>query len=505
MAVQLRCPHCRAKLRLPEAPEPDSEVECPECGDVFPGEENIIRAGGADENDKPRKKKASDNADGKSSKNPEVKQKTKKLKKKGGEKGADLPKPKRKKSKKRKTSPIVLGLIIAGALLVVGGVGGVLIWFFTKKSASQEMMSYLPAECDQVFGLNLGHLQKYPAFYRSCETSFEGKGFRKAADVFSAALGLEFKDTIDYIVQGSGRVGGVPTGKPLGATVMRTKAEYDQAAIAKIPGAKEFALAGTKYYVIPDIPQLGYPGLRVFAPTNRIVVFCRGDMPEATFKSMLGANQDNIDATAFVRSESLGKYTIRGTVWNFVLYDKSVPRPAVPSKPKGPAAGELSDEDQFQTEIAGLAASAKGASIKASVGSREVRGEWTIMYKDSDGASENLKKWRDKEWMKDSEKDPPRWWKNVANRSGGGKTAPQVLRDNLAFTSSGPLLTVRTAMEVKLLENSVSTIVNAFTEGQGGGGSGADPGADPGGGVPPPPGGGPGVVPGPGGGVVIPP
>ena len=36
MAVELRCPDCRAKLRLPDEPEPGSDVECPECNAVFP-------------------------------------------------------------------------------------------------------------------------------------------------------------------------------------------------------------------------------------------------------------------------------------------------------------------------------------------------------------------------------------------------------------------------------------------------------------------------------------
>ena len=39
MAVELRCPDCRAKLRLKAAPEAGTEVECPKCGTVFPAPE----------------------------------------------------------------------------------------------------------------------------------------------------------------------------------------------------------------------------------------------------------------------------------------------------------------------------------------------------------------------------------------------------------------------------------------------------------------------------------
>src|SRR3954471_6036630 len=66
MAVELRCPECRAKLRLPADPEPGTDVECPKCSNVFPapdpdtGEVPDARArkkkGG--DGDKPKKKAA---------------------------------------------------------------------------------------------------------------------------------------------------------------------------------------------------------------------------------------------------------------------------------------------------------------------------------------------------------------------------------------------------------------------------------------------------------------
>ncbi|MCE9565256.1 MAG: zinc-ribbon domain-containing protein [Planctomycetes bacterium] len=465
MAVELRCPKCKSKLRLQEEPDADAEIECPKCEHVFGAEDNVVNAG--DDDDKPKKKKkpAADQDD--KPKQPE--------KKEAEKKPAAPPQPKKrkkKKSKARKTSPVVLVGIIVTGVMVIGTVLGAMVWFFTKKSASQEMMTYLPDDCDEIFGLNLGHLQKYPEFYKSCESAFTNAGFRKAGQLFATAKGAEFNDTFDYMIYGVGKVGGKQDGQLVEATVLRTKVEFDPGVVGKIPGAKEGTLNGVKYYAIPEVPELGYPGLRVFAPTNRIVVFCRGDIPDAKFKAMLGGNKENPDATPFVRAGAIGKYAIRGTVWRINLYDRSFPRPVAPvqaMKPNpvagGPPvpAGEPTNEDAIKKEIADLAGSAKASAFKASVGSREVRGEWTLWYKSSDAASEVRKKWKEKEWVKDDEKDPPRWWKTVADKSGGGKTAPNVLKDNLKFLASGELFTVRTTMDTNMIKQGVSSLVSTFS------------------------------------------
>ncbi|VTT99897.1 unnamed protein product [Gemmataceae bacterium] len=443
MPVELSCPKCKTKLRLSEMPDLDAEIECAKCAHTFPVEGNVVADKKPPEKPKEPEKKAE----------------------------APLPKPKKRKSKKRKTPPIVLGAIITTAVMVIGTVVGVLAYFLTKKSASMEMMSYLPDDCDQVAGLNLGHLQKYPLFYADCEKAFATSGFKKAGDVFAAAKGGDFNGTIDYVVYGSGAAGGKPGGSPLEATVLKTKEEFDPGVLAKIPGAKEGSLNGSRYYAIPDIAELGYPNLRVFAPTPRLVVFCRGDMPEAKFRGMLGGNKDNPDATPYPRAGQLGKYAIRGTVWKFTLYDRSVGRPEAPPPPKqgpGQQASQPSDDDNLKKEIADIAAPAKGSAYKASVGSRETRGEWVLWAKDSSAPSDWVKKWKDKEWVKDDEKSPPRWWKLIANKSGGGKTAENVLKDNLSFRSTGELFVIRTAMETKMIQQGITSLVGNFKPQQAG-------------------------------------
>ena len=137
-----------------------------------------------------------------------------------------------------------------------------------------------------------------------------------------------------------------------------------------------------------------------------------------------------------------------------------------PAAPTGGVGGQESDDDKLRKEIADILSSAKASGFKASLGSREVRGEWIVLYDDSDAANGMLKKWKEKDWIKDEEKDPPRYWKSIAQKSGGGKTAPNVLRDGLAFRQSGMTFSIRTSMDVNLLKNGLGTMVTSFVNTQ---------------------------------------
>jgi hypothetical protein len=477
MAVELRCPECKTKLRLPVQPEPDSEIECPKCEHVFPCDENIIHAGAKD--DRPKKKKPADAEEPKKA----APQKA------VGEEGKQF-KRKKKKSKKRKTSPWVIAAIVGGVLTFLSFAGAI-VWFFTKKSSFQEMITYLPDDCDTVAGLNLGHLRKYPEFYKSCQPAFANSGFKKAGDTLAVALGSKtIDDVVDYVVQGTGYVGGQPSGARLDATVFKTTEEYDPAALAKIPGAREGSLDGVKYYAIPNISELGYPSTRVFGPTNRIVVFCSGAIPEAKFKTMLKGNKDNEENTSYTRAGSLAKQTIRGTAWRFHIEGRA--SPGFSNAPVFPP-GDSEDSKLFAADWGPVVQGMKGIGIKASVGSRDVRGEVIIKYADSETASGMYNKWKEKTWVKDSEADVPKWFKTLAGKSGAGRTATNVVRDGISFRSSGDLFVIRCEVETKLIQQSAASIAGEFTRPGGQFGMPGGPGL-PGGGMPMP-----GGVPGPGG------
>ena len=207
---------------------------------------------------------------------------------------------------------------------------------------------------------------------------------------------------------------------------------------------------------------------------------------------MLNGNKDNMEKTAYRRGGPLAKQVIRGTAWRFTLHGRATVslNPNPPQPPPTPPPGQdqgggggSNDEADMWKEITQILQGSQGTGFKASVGSREVRGEWIVWYKDSEAASNMVKKWKERDWVKDDEKEPPRWWKTMANKSGGGKTAPNIVKDNLSFRSSGETFTIRSSMETKLV--GVGGLVSAVTGGSGGGGFGP-----PGGGMPGPPGGG---------------
>src|SRR5688572_6726557 len=152
MAVELRCPDCRAKLKLKEAPEAGTEVECPKCGTVFAAPEPEPEP----EEDAP-------------------KEKAEKAEKKAKKKDKAAPgAPKRRRAKKRETNKVALFAVVGLGLFMLLSVGGVLIWYFTRTSKSVEMLLYAPEDAQTAVGMNIGHAQKYPEFYKSIGTMHTG-------------------------------------------------------------------------------------------------------------------------------------------------------------------------------------------------------------------------------------------------------------------------------------------------------------------------------------------
>src|SRR4051794_1348702 len=106
MAFDIRCPECKAKLRLDEAPDPDTPIECPRCGSQFAAPDDAAAA-----------------ADG----NPPAKKPGKV--------------PKRKRAKKKKTNPAVLLIAIFAGLVCIGLIGWGLHWFVGRAGKVEEMLT----------------------------------------------------------------------------------------------------------------------------------------------------------------------------------------------------------------------------------------------------------------------------------------------------------------------------------------------------------------------------
>ena len=442
MAVELRCPDCRAKLRLPEEPEPGSDVECPECNAVFAAPDPDTGEVPDDRGGKKKKKK----------KKPEAAEK----------KPAPAP-PKdnatrKRKAKKKETNRTAMTLVIIGAVLFLSLVIGLLVWFFNRKPASYEMMNYLPEDATDAVGLNIGHMHKYAEFRKAVEPTYANLEFQKAIDALGKAFGIDAGDVPDYMVQGWGKNGG--------ALVIRTKKEFDPADLKKLPGAQEGKLDGETYYVIPAIPKLfgGVNSLKVFAPTKRLVGFAEDNLPQTAFQNMLTGNKGG--DTMNKRLGPLGKRTARGTFWSIFVLDTA-------NKPKEADKADLdSGKGQFQTMAAKTVAKGRGLGFKASLGSRAIRFEVATWFEDSDTPAEIAKAQRDSELSKaqdDSSLEPPKWWKDFSQSILGNKKVGAELFVNLSWKSSGDLFIVSSECETKLMMTVLANLVNKITgQNQGG-------------------------------------
>ena len=438
MAVELKCPDCGSKLRLKQAPAPGTEIECPECAHVF-GAPRID-----DEAPAPKKKKAADAGDAKKDDAEKPKKKDKKDDKKG--------QPKWRRAKKKETNKAVLiGMIVFG-LMVLGLVVTMLVWFMGRKPAAYEMMNYLPEDTHSVTGLNVSHIQKYPEFFKACEQTYANRGFKKAADAFAKALGSETNDVLDYVLYGETLRGDT--------IILRTKKDFDADALSKLPGAKKQSADGKTYYTIYDIDGMsGITSPRVFAATNRIVVFCAGSIPENVFRGMLKGHEGS-DKSMNVRAGDLGKRVTRGTWWGLRLFDTNpANKPAAPVQGKtatnmpGDAAGNAVKEIAATTT-----SNAKGYGFKVSVGSRTMRLEVDVWLRDEEAAKSLYTKFKDDKLSKGDEEEPPKWWTAFVNGLGDKKIGNELLT-NVGAKATGEVFVLYSELDTKLMMTGLSSLV----------------------------------------------
>jgi hypothetical protein len=429
MAVKLRCPECRAELKLKTAPEAGTEVECPKCGSSFEAPDTEA------ENEKAELVKQL-----KGAKEKEEKEEKTKPAAKGKADDKPAPKqPKRRKAKKRETSKGALIGAICAALFMLITVTATLIWFFNRVPQSVEMLHYVPEDAQSAIGVNVGHALKYPEFYKSVSGAYGGQQFRTAADAIGKAAGKEsLEGWVDRVA--------VATSAANGTTmVFRTKEPFDEAALGKLAGAQK---SGTFY----NVPNMG----RVFAPTPRLVVVASASTPQAVFNRMLTGHGDNKEKTLGTRMGALGAKVTRGTFWRLTMFDTGT-RPTAPPKKEGAAGNDDSAAQLAQTTYEAINAT-KGYGVKASMGSKDVRFELDVWYTEGDKSSSTAKKWKDSELAKGDEGNTPKWFKEAGNTFGDKKVFAQLL-NNLSFGTYGDVFYARTSVTMVDLQQSSSAAV----------------------------------------------
>src|SRR5436305_13684541 len=175
MSVELRCPDCRAKLRLPTEPEPGTEVECPECNAIFPAPD--LETGEAPAR---RARKASRSSD-----EDEAPQKKPDASGDAPPRDPNANVPRKRRAKKKETNRTAMTLVVVGGVVFVALVVSLLVWFFTRKPPALEMIKYLPDDAVEASGLNLGHMHKYSELIKVVEPTYKEQGFQKAIDALA--------------------------------------------------------------------------------------------------------------------------------------------------------------------------------------------------------------------------------------------------------------------------------------------------------------------------------
>lgn len=463
MAVELRCPDCRAKLKLKSAPEPGSEVECPECYAVFDAPDDADEGGGhavAPAKSKRPRDDADDDADDGGDR-PATK--VKKRKEKKAKAGADPKAPRKRKAKKKETNKALLAILIGGGVLFLCVVIGMLYWFFGRKPAAYELMAYLPPDSTSVQGANIGHVRRYVEFYKRFESQVNDAGFKKAADAAAKAVGKKPEEFIDYMVTGTNK-------NNESALVIKASGEFDGGELKRMAGARQGSANGVTYYTVDPIPGVFAGRLRVFAPTPRLVVFVPESVSQGTFNRIVGGTPPDDGVPG--KFGSLAKRTVRGTAWTMIALDANN-KPKAPEKNKEGGGG---GNAEYEGLLAGAVGSAKAFGLKVSVGSRHVRFEAILQFNDPDPARALRDKFRDSPLAKtdDASLDPPRYWKQFESSVVGNRKVGTELYSTLGATTSGDLFVIYAESETLTLMDAAGSMVGKMTgsNNSGGGGGG---------------------------------
>jgi hypothetical protein len=267
MLLATRCPECRAKLRLDVAPDPGETIECPKCGSIFSPDDE------ADAAPPPKVKKP------------------KKEKKPAGPVG-----PKKRKVKKKKTNPVLLFGSLGVALAFVIALSVFLFIYMGKAGKVEEMLCYVPGECNLVRGVNTGQISKYPGFASEMDP-FITSTINTAAGDLATAVGFDdAEDMQDYIVIAKSKKGPGSTGHVYVFKAKRSFPKPDP--LSGASGMKASDSNGTTYYRSSGKGLLA--NANIFTPTNKLVVVVAAGPQQSELTNAVAAggvkNKENMFA-----------------------------------------------------------------------------------------------------------------------------------------------------------------------------------------------------------------
>lgn len=311
MPFAVRCPDCSAKLKLEEKPDADEAVGCPKCGSQF----TLADARAAD-----RRRGDTDDADEdvrpakKPKPAPTAGDKPKKKKKKAGPAAPDGASNVgvKRRMKTKKSNKAVLYLMIAGAFVILGCVGGAAYLAFGMTNKIVEMCWYVPEDCNHVRGLNVGQMRKYKGFIPELDRQLANGPVKDCSEVAGAAVGLKGEDFLEYSVVGKNKGGGGTV------VVMRSKVKFDPAGLLAGTKGQPSQAGGQSAVVLPASAGQAAGGI-AFCPTNRLVVVVLAGAGQADFAQKSGGGgPTNKDKTFAAKLGATGKKITGGNIWLIV-------------------------------------------------------------------------------------------------------------------------------------------------------------------------------------------
>ena len=393
MPFATRCPECRTKLRLDAAPDDGGTVECPKCGSVFAPEE-------AAEPTPKREKRP---------------KKEKKAKGPGG--------PKKRKAKIKKTNPFFLFGMLGGAGVFVIGLGIFLFFYLGRAGKLDEMMSYVPGDCNVVRGINSGQIGKYPGFASEMDGYVTATVKTCAADLATSIGFDDGDDLLDYVVIGKAKKGPRNTGV---VYVFRTKRAFPKPdPLAGVASLAPSDSGGATYYRSSGKGLLA--NAAVFTPTDRLVVVVpAGPQQQAMISAVAGGGVKNRENMFSGKAGDTGRRVSAGNHWILV-------------RPEGTLKNYAKD----------MGASVKGPfpAFNKACESTPVLGWWTtyggkgisfgggIECADSTAAWDLIRSMRDGELGKQDDAELPSDFKRAVS-SAGSKEFREFL-SKLSFRGSG--------------------------------------------------------------------
>lgn len=274
MAFDIRCPECKAKLRLDEAPDPDTPIECPRCGSQFAAPDESPAA-------------------------PERKRSAKK----------PTAAPKRKRAKKKRTNPAVLLVAIFAGLVCIGLIGWGLSWFAGRAGNVEEMLTYVPGECNWARGVNTGQLARYPG-YNDQVARFVNANVKGAVDDCARAAGQDSAEFLNYLVIAKSRqTSGTGT-----MYVFKSNKKFNRAAVgAALPGSAPATVAGETCYRTNGAGVLA--GAVVYLPTDRVIVIVTPGSQQNQLINGAVAGKTNKKESFAGKLDTAGWMAVKGSIW----------------------------------------------------------------------------------------------------------------------------------------------------------------------------------------------